>query len=161
MSSPPSKDITWFLSKVNEFAHFEPNSGCWLWGGKIDKGGYGQIRVNKRVMSASRVSCHFFHGLDLDDRYQMACHKCQTRSCVNPAHIYLGNGSTNMKDAFKLGTKKSGFLHESAVIKSHSHLLEIGDLFRSGYSMRKIAKLFNTTHGTISNALKKRVDDHS
>ena len=63
--------------------HFitEPNCGCWLWTGALDRGGYGRCGQDK----AHRVSYYLFkgdipEGLDLD-------HLCRVRSCVNPDHL--------------------------------------------------------------------------
>ncbi len=63
----------------------EPNSGCWLWMGSTDAGGYGQIRIDRRLHTAHIISYvtlvgEYNRALDLD-------HKCRTRLCVNPAHL--------------------------------------------------------------------------
>lgn len=54
----------------------EPFSGCLLWTGSVTGPGYGQLRVNGKIVSAHRASyeCHVGHiptGLDLD-------HLCRT-----------------------------------------------------------------------------------
>lgn len=63
----------------------EPNSGCWLWLGAIDKDGYGQIFYEGQAAGAHRVAYlervgPISTGLEVD-------HKCRTRCCVNPAHL--------------------------------------------------------------------------
>ena len=74
------------LSKI----HFEPNTGCWLWGGAWTSnhpkyGGYGCVGWNHKVTSAHKVIYEFFNGpvpvgLELD-------HLCRTRPCCNPRHL--------------------------------------------------------------------------
>lgn len=72
--------------RVRDLSVAEPNSGCWLWTGCIDKWGYGKIGARSGGESlAHRASYLCFvgpipHDLVLD-------HKCRTRSCVNPAHL--------------------------------------------------------------------------
>ena len=69
-------------------------SGCWLWTGRIDRGGYGAISINRNKYPlrpcfikarAHRVSYEAFRGeipsgLTLD-------HLCRVRCCVNPDHL--------------------------------------------------------------------------
>jgi hypothetical protein len=59
----------------------EPNSGCWLWTGRIDYNGYGKINrewAHRAVYS--RLVAPITPGLSID-------HICRTRPCVNPAHL--------------------------------------------------------------------------
>jgi DNA-binding CsgD family transcriptional regulator len=70
----------------------EPNSGCWLWIGKVNHLGYGALWIRDsakktgwRSISAHRHSYEtnigpIPDGLSLD-------HKCRVRCCVNPAHL--------------------------------------------------------------------------
>lgn len=70
-----------FLDQV----FFEPLSGCWLWTGGCNSDGYGSIRIQGRWFSTHRYSYIVLvgepgEGLELD-------HLCETRICVNPAHL--------------------------------------------------------------------------
>jgi hypothetical protein len=63
----------------------EPNTGCWLWLGTIDRDGYGKISANKKNLRAHRVAYAALvgevpRGLQLD-------HLCRQRCCVNPHHL--------------------------------------------------------------------------
>ena len=64
----------------------EPNSGCWLWLGFLDKKGYPYFAPTKsKMIQAYRWSYEYFNasisaGLEPD-------HKCRVRSCVNPNHL--------------------------------------------------------------------------
>lgn len=73
----------------------EPNSGCWLWVGAINSGGYGHITVANKTASAHRVSyrafkCDVPDGMDLD-------HLCRIRCCVNPDHLEPVTRSINCR----------------------------------------------------------------
>jgi transcriptional regulator with XRE-family HTH domain len=60
--------------------------GCWIWRGRINQAGYGEIKVpGGRRLKAHRATYEHHvgpipDGLDLD-------HLCRVRPCVNPAHM--------------------------------------------------------------------------
>lgn len=68
------------------FVSPEPNTGCWLWVGQLDRHGYALFSFpghGKRL--GHRVAYELFAGplrpdLELD-------HLCRTTACVNPAHL--------------------------------------------------------------------------
>jgi hypothetical protein len=87
-----------------------PESGCWLWRGKISRGGYGQIRdIGGGYAQAHRFVYRLFKGEIPDGLF--ACHRCDVRSCVNPNHIFLGTHSDNIQDATEKGRIQSGRNH--------------------------------------------------
>jgi hypothetical protein len=68
---------------------------CWEWTGAYNGTGYGHVKwENRKNVSAPRLSFFLAHGHWPDH----ACHTCDNRKCVNPAHVYDGNKSTNQKD---------------------------------------------------------------
>jgi len=77
--------------RILEWSIPEPNSGCWLWLGAIDRDGYGKIQVGSRTdctrtnATAHSQSYKAFRG-DYDDGLEVD-HLCENRSCVNPDHL--------------------------------------------------------------------------
>lgn len=84
------------MSAIAEsFAEFhmpEPNSGCWLWLGYCTDKGYGRFRRQR----AHRVSYELHKGPITGGLWVL--HKCDNPTCVNPDHLYLGNGKQNTQD---------------------------------------------------------------
>jgi hypothetical protein len=85
----------------------EPNSGCWLWTGFTNQDGYGWFNPAGKPMGAHRVAWMLYRG---DPGDMTVCHKCDTPSCVNPDHLWLGTQGDNIRDCFSKGRGNPGRL---------------------------------------------------
>jgi hypothetical protein len=74
----------------------EPNSGCHLWEGAISSYGYGQLRVDGKIMSAPRLALELA-GRPAS-REQWVLHHCDIPMCVNPDHLFTGTRGDNVRD---------------------------------------------------------------
>ncbi len=87
------------LDRIRAGVAFSP-TGCWIWQGAKNSRGYGQmgVRVNGKTMSKSvhRLVAALTYGPI--PAGGMACHTCDVRACCNPAHLYIGDASTNTAD---------------------------------------------------------------
>lgn len=80
----------------------EPFSGCHIWTGTTNSDGYGMIRRNnERVVQAHRISWELNKGPI--PAGLCVLHRCDTPSCVNPDHLFLGTKSDNTRDACRKG----------------------------------------------------------
>lgn len=108
-----------FWSQVNIAGHDD----CWLWTGKLNRGGYGawSMELNgKREHRSHRLSWIMTNGpIDHD---MCVLHCCDwkyaigditNRRCVNPSHLRIGTRIDNIVDMDKHGRRALGDKHGS------------------------------------------------
>lgn len=67
---------------------------CWIWAGAIGSNGYGRIRIDDRIDYAHRVALALV-GVDIPKGFHVD-HLCETKACVNPAHLEPVTPSENL-----------------------------------------------------------------
>lgn len=95
-----------FFAKV---ADASDPAACWIWKGGTAERGYGVFYLEGRNRRATQVSWELHHGKPFPPKMQ-ACHTCDHPPCVNPAHLFVGDHSSNARDAMKKGRFK--FAHD-------------------------------------------------
>ena len=86
------------------WAKVDKTSVCWNWTGattRSNKKGYGQASRNGAVVLSHRLSWEIINGPISKDL--LVLHRCDNPLCVNPAHLFLGSQSDNMKDCIAKG----------------------------------------------------------
>jgi len=98
----PRPPITFRLwSKVDKSSGPD---GCWIWIGCKASSGYGQIGRGRRgegQMPTHRLAWELTNGPIPDGLWVL--HKCDNPPCCNPAHLFLGTRTDNMRDCSAKG----------------------------------------------------------
>ena len=87
-------------------SHVNKTATCWLWSSGLFTSGYGQFKVSGVPTPAHRVSYELFRGAIPIGKSVL--HKCDVKSCVNPAHLFIGTQLDNMQDKVRKNRQARG-----------------------------------------------------
>lgn len=133
--------------------------GCWLWCGRVNRGGYGVFRPDQRSQQvlAHRWSLSRKLGRPIEG---MALHSCDVRPCINPSHLREGTNAENMADAMERGRWSPPPRNEHLIgSKQHTAKLtevgvaEIRRRYAAGEPRSALAKEYGVHVTTICRAI--------
>lgn len=80
------------------------------------------------------------------------CHKCDTPSCVNIDHLFLGTQSENIRDMVSKGRQRGAVGSTNGRhILIENDVLDIKELLKYGYTGSHIGEMYGVTKRTVSN----------
>lgn len=131
-------------------------SGCWIWEKGVDKDGYGNFSTKAReTIRAHRISYFIYKGEI--PKGKMVLHTCDTPSCVNPNHLYIGDNYDNMRDRSVRGR---GVFHTNekhpACKFSNTEIKRILLLNGLGVSRKEIQEEFGISPSHLSSVISGR-----
>ena len=97
---------------------------CWIWKGSYDSDTYGLFWLKGKTERAHRIIWGYYNGTIPSN--QFVCHDCDTPSCVNINHLFLGTNSENTQDKVIKNRQSKGSNHSMASTTE----TELDDLFQ-------------------------------
>lgn len=132
--------------------------GCWDWSGPCTAEGYGRLNFYGDKIAAHRASYEIHH--DKIPTGMLVCHACDNPRCIRPDHLFLGDISTNTRDAARKGRLARGENHSLAKLteqQARDIILEsIGGLRSYG----ELARKHNVSKYTVANIVNGRSWKH-
>lgn len=149
-----------YVERFHRHTEPEPNSGCLLWIGARFANGYGRVRLSTtKTMVAHRLAWILEHGLI--PAGLCACHRCDTRPCVNTDHLFLGTNHDNILDCVAKGRRArlAGVDHPMAKLRV-ADVLAIRTRFDGRESITSIAPDFGVTPQMVHRIGKRKNWSH-
>lgn len=119
---------------------------CWPWMKGTTTAGYGAIRRKNELFLAHRLAWEVEHGSIPNGRDVL--HECDNPPCCNPAHLFLGDQASNVRDAAIKGRMMRGETHHAAKLDNNK-VHEIREQLALGVPATIVAKHFQVHRGTI------------
>ena len=137
----------------------KPN-GCWEYQGALTSRGYGNIRVDGTNYLAHRYS-YIVHIGEIP-KGMLVCHSCDNPPCCNPAHLWLGTQSENMKDMVKKGRTNLLYGEDATSAKlTEREVLEMRELFKSGhFTSVDLSRIYGVGIRTARDAVNRKTWRH-
>ena len=107
LASAPPRAVPGHLDRFWSNVTAAGDDECWPWQGTISSTGYGIYQIRGVQYKAHRLACSIGIGRDIAPD-KMACHQCNNPICVNPRHLYEGDGDSNADDMVVAGNSMRG-----------------------------------------------------
>ena len=134
--------------RFDEKYHVSPR-GCWLWNNCRD-GEYPKFWLAPKHVKASHYAWQRANGRSLRPGEQIL-HHCDTPRCVNPAHLFVGDASANMRDRSLKGRFDIRGTKNGRAIVNEQIADEMRRAYRAGgVSQSDLAQKFGVGQTTVS-----------
>lgn len=135
--------------------------GCWLWQASRNKEGYGSFWFRDRWCKAHRVAWELTFGKPAPANKEV-CHTCDTPSCVNPLHLFLGSHRENMDDMIRKGRieRSKGSANGRSKL-TETNVLQIRALARAGkHKTARLSRIFGVSRTVIKHVVSRKSWKH-
>ena len=135
--------------KLADESRGDDTTGCVLWTGHVNGNGYGWVSDGSRSDNTRRVVLTHRAAWELAygpiPKGLCACHKCDVRRCINPAHLFLGTRAENQHDM-----KIKGRAHSGNRKLSKTDVILMRKAIAAGDVQRRIAASFGVSPATVT-----------
>lgn len=126
-----------------------PECGCHIWTGRVEGRGYGRLGGTGWKIRAHRAAWEVANGRAVPPG-MFVLHKCDTPSCINPDHLFIGDHQDNMNDKKAKGRVPSGEAHGMAKL-TNADVAAILAASAQGVSAQDLAMEFSVCVSTVQN----------
>ncbi len=135
---------------------------CWFWTAAKTHLGYGQFGIPTGRYCKTAYAHRIAYSLSFGEipKGLLVLHRCDTPSCCNPDHLFVGTNADNVRDRNSKGRQNKGETVVFAKLKE-SEVIEIRRLYASGGVMQKqLANQFGVTTSHMSTLLSGKIWKH-
>lgn len=152
--------MNWFLEKHEAKIIQVSESGCMIWTAASTQNGYGIAYSGRKTLAgnnlpegAHRLVFEAENGHIPEGHHVL--HRCDTPSCVNPSHLFLGSQAVNMADMANKGRSCIGSRHGRSTMSEETALK-----IRSEYVPRRttyciLAERYGLTRSAVAAVVRR------
>jgi endogenous inhibitor of DNA gyrase (YacG/DUF329 family) len=133
-------------------------TGCMIWLGALNNGGYGSIRYEGKVWIAHRLAFEIFVGQIPPGA--LICHRCDVRACINPAHLFVGSARDNSSDMTAKGRQANGDRSGAAKLTAAQVIAIRSAYLDRTLSQGELSASYGVSRITISNIIHRQTWRH-
>lgn len=134
------------LSRLLQKCEVDLATGCWMWTGRRNHGGYGtwtlSVGGKTKTYRAHRLS-YELHAEEIPHG-MFICHRCDTPACINPDHLFIGTPKDNVAD---MDAKGRGRREPPRKLTDE----QVAHIRRREMTAAQYAKLYGVHRGHIGN----------
>lgn len=154
---------------------------CWPWLKACDEDGYGKVSTTNAAKKhlthpVARLLYEIWHARPVPSTL-LVCHYCDTPSCCNPMHFFVGTQADNRRDAVQKrrhahGTTHGSVTHPEAVPRGErQHLAKLTEAdvrairaeyvsYRPGHTAQALATKFNVSKFAVLCVINRKTWKH-
>lgn len=156
------RDFNWLLRWINKDGPIPPHrpelGPCWLWTGKVNnRGGYGYFQFGIRddsgqIIITSWMAHRYSWFLNFGEIPEeiLVLHKCDTRICCRPDHLWIGTELDNARDMIEKERGIRGEKHHQAKI-SNDTARRIKEMLKAGLKPTAISRELGLPRTIVAN----------
>lgn len=137
-----------------------PECGCRLWLGPINNAGYGQVPHECKKRLVHRLVKMMELGRTLSPKEEVL-HKCDTKLCCNPAHLFVGSQSDNIQDMLRKGRGRPRYGTQHPRARCSPEIVnKIRVLQSQGHAMSAITDMVGMSYQIVRDVCTSRTWRH-
>jgi hypothetical protein len=147
------------LKRKLEAGLLADGSGCWMWQGRTNESGYGEVAFRSVDYLTHRLAWTLYRGPIPPGL--CVCHHCDRPACCNPSCLFLDTRAGNNADMVAKGRKRGSKGETNGrVLLTEKDVLEIRAMYRDGISVAEITEAFGVSYAAIWNIVHYRTWKH-
>lgn len=135
-----------------------PFCGCLIWMGHITEKLYGTINIKGKTWRAHRLAWTITYGKIPDGLCVL--HHCDTPSCIEPRHLFLGNNADNALDSAKKGRRLKGEKSPQAKLSEFQVRQILTRYAAGGIYQKELGKAYGITQATVQLIVTRQIWKH-